>query len=349
MTEQNELTITDLIIRIRTWIIYLKTKKLIVFTFLIIGMSVGIFKGITSKPLYKSSTKFMLQSENQGFSLAGLTGGLLGSGGASSDMFSETNFMEIIFMRPLFEKTLLEEFPEKLNNQKISYLDYYLIKSKKIEEFKKDEQLKSIKFNVNEKIKSRIKDSIIGSVIFSFKENMVSIGKVDEENSILKLEVESIDEKFSKYFGEELLKNVSEYAIENKIKKHKITVSTLEKQVDSVRRELFASMGYIASSSDNLFGLNPALQSAKLPSSKKQVDVQANTIILSELVKHLELARMNLLNQKPLIHIVEKPIFPLEMKKFGIIKGAVIYGFISFIFTILILLFTRFYKEIKFE
>jgi len=349
MTEQNEITITDLIIRIRTLIIYLKTKKMIVFTLLIIGMSAGIFKGIISKPLYKSTTKFMLQSENQAFSLTGLTGGLLGSSGASSDMFSETNFMEIILMRPLFEKTLLEEFPEKLNNRKISYLDYYLIKSKKIEEFQEDEQLKSIRFNINEKIKSRIKDSIIGSIIFSFKENVVTIGKVDDENSILKLDIETIDEKFSKYFGEELLKNVSEYAIENKIKKQKITVATLEKQVDSVRRELFSSMGYIASSNDNLFGLNPALQSAKLPSSKKQVDVQANTIILSELVKHLELARMNLLNQKPLIHIVEKPIFPLEMKKLGIVKGAVIYGFISLILTLLILLFVRFYKGIKFE
>lgn len=349
MTEQNELTITDLIIRIRTLIIFLKTKKLIILTFLILGMSVGVYKSIVSKPKYKSTTKFMLQSDNQGFSLAGLTGGLLGSGGVNNDMFSESNFMEIIFMRPLFEKTLLEEFPEKLNNRKLSYLDYYLVKSNKIEEFQKNEKLKSIKFSINEKINSRLKDSIIGNIIFSFKENVVSVGKVDEENSILKLEVESIDEKFSKYFGEELLKNVSEFAIENKIKKQKLTVTTLEKQVDSVRRVLFASMGYIASSSDNLFGLNPALQSAKLPSNKKQVDVQANTIILSELVKHLELARMNLLNQKPLIHIVEKPIFPLETKKLGIVKGALIYGFITCFVTLLILLFVRFYKGIKFD
>jgi hypothetical protein len=123
MIEQNELTITDLIIRIRTLIIYLKTKKTIIISVLIFGMTIGAFKGKNSKPLYKSTTKFMLQSENQGFSLAGLTGGLLGSAGGSNDMFSETNFMEIIFMRPLFEKTLLAEFPEKLNNQKISYLD----------------------------------------------------------------------------------------------------------------------------------------------------------------------------------------------------------------------------------
>lgn len=348
MKEVNELTITDLIIRIRSIIIYLKTKKLIIFTFLILGMSIGIYKGIVSKPVYKSTTKFMLQFDNQGFTLAGLTGGLLGSGGVNNDMFSEANFMEIIFMRQLFEQTLLEEFPEKLNGQKISYMDYYLIKTKKIEEFNENKLLKSIQFNIDEKIHSRTKDSIMGTTISSFKENVVSISKVDEENAILKLDIETIDEKFSKYFGDALLKNVSEYAIENKIKKHKMIVSTLEKQVDSVRRELFASMGYIASSSDNLFGLNPALQSAKLPSSKKQVDVQANTIILSELVKHLELARMNLLNQKPLIHIVEKPIFPLEMKKLGIIKGAVIFGFISFILTFLVLLFTKFYNGIKF-
>ena len=59
-------------------------------------------------------------------------------------------------------------------------MDYYLIKTKKIEAFNENKQLKSIKFNVDEKIHSRTKDSIMGTTISSFKENVVSIIKVDE-------------------------------------------------------------------------------------------------------------------------------------------------------------------------
>jgi hypothetical protein len=46
-----------------------------------------------------------------------------------------------------------------------------------------------------------------------------------------------------------------------------------------------------AVANDNTFNLNPALNVRRAPTVRKQVDVQANTAILTELVKQSELSK----------------------------------------------------------
>jgi uncharacterized protein involved in exopolysaccharide biosynthesis len=48
-----------------------------------------------------------------------------------------------------------------------------------------------------------------------------------------------------------------------------------------------------------------------VPSAKRQIDVQANTAILTQLVTNLEMAKVTLLKETPLIQIIDKPILPL--------------------------------------
>ncbi len=49
----------------------------------------------------------------------------------------------------------------------------------------------------------------------------------------------------------------------------------------------------------------------RAPSAKRQVDVQANKAILTELVKQTELAKVTLRKETPLIQIIDRPILPL--------------------------------------
>ena len=53
----------------------------------------------------------------------------------------------------------------------------------------------------------------------------------------------------------------------------------------------------------------------RVPSVNRQVDVQANTAILTELVKNLELAKVDLRKETPLIQIIDTPILPLPFEK----------------------------------
>lgn len=86
----------------------------------------------------------------------------------------------------------------------------------------------------------------------------------------------------------------------------------LQRQTDSIRAVLNGSIVSVAAAVDNTFGLNPAMQVQKTTISKKQFDVQANTAILTQLVTNLEMAKVSLRKETPLIQVIDRPILPLE-------------------------------------
>lgn len=112
----------------------------------------------------------------------------------------------------------------------------------------------------------------------------------------------------------------------------------LERQTDSIRAELNNAISGVASANDNTFNLNPALNIRRVPSAKKQVDVQANTAILTELVKQTELAKVTVRRETPLIQVLDRPILPLKKDQFGKKKGLFLGGFIAAFLTILALI-----------
>jgi len=90
----------------------------------------------------------------------------------------------------------------------------------------------------------------------------------------------------------------------------------LVRQTNSIRGELNGEITGVAVANDNTFGLNPALNVKRVPSAKRQVDVQANTAILFEIVKQAELAKATLRKEIPLIQVIDKPILPLPKENF---------------------------------
>jgi uncharacterized protein involved in exopolysaccharide biosynthesis len=69
--------------------------------------------------------------------------------------------------------------------------------------------------------------------------------------------------------------------------------------------------------------------------------VQANTAILTELVKQSELAKVTLRKETPLIQIIDRPILPLAKQRFGKAKGIVLGGFLAGFLMIFIVIFRR--------
>ena len=120
----------------------------------------------------------------------------------------------------------------------------------------------------------------------------------------------------------------------------------LERQTDSIRAELNNAISGVATANDNTFNLNPALNIRRVPSARKQVDVQANTAILTELVKQTELAKVALRRETPLIQVLDRPILPLKKEHFGKKKGLVLGGFLAGFLTVLSLIILKKYKNL---
>ena len=160
------------------------------------------------------------------------------------------------------------------------------------------------------------------------------------------MEFISTNEQFSKDFCESLAKQVGQFYVTTKSKKARTNMEILERQTDSIRAELNNAISGVATANDNTFNLNPALNVRRVPSARKQVDVQANTAILTELVKQTELAKVTVRSETPLIQVLDRPILPLKKEQFGKKNGLVLGGFLAGFLTVLSLIILKKYKNL---
>ena len=109
---------------------------------------------------------------------------------------------------------------------------------------------------------------------------------------------------------------------------------------------LNAAISGVASSIDAAPNANPLLQTLRVPSQHKQVDVQANSAILTQLVTNLEIAKMSLLQETPLIQVIDRPILPLEKERVGKVIGIALGGILAAFLTICFLLMKKIFSDV---
>jgi hypothetical protein len=241
----------------------------------------------------------------------------------------------------MVEQTLLTAV--RYQDKNISLAEMYIQENKWREKWESKPQFATIQFlpSADRKGYSRVQDSIMGVMYEDLSKNGLVVGQKDKKIAIINIDVSSTNELFAKYFTEALAKKVSDFYVATKSKKSRMNMDILERQTDSIRRELNGAITGVAVANDNTFGLNPAMNVRRAPSARRQVDVQANTAILTELVKQSELAKVTLRKETPLIQVIDRPILPLKKEKFGKVKGIVLGAILGGLLTIIILFIKR--------
>lgn len=351
-SQNDQISLKELILKIKEWNSYILSQwKIIVLTG-ILGATLGLAYSYIKKPIYTANISFALEDEK---SVGGGIGGALGLassfgldlGGSGGGIFSGSNLIELFKSRSMVEKTLLS--PVYVNGHAISLAEMYIHDNEWREKWTDKPKLTTIQFlpNTNRKEFTRAQDSIMGVIYEELLKKALSVVQKDKKISIINVDVSSQDELFAKYFCESLVKEVGDFYVETKSKKARINMAILERQVDSIRRELNGAITGVAIANDNTFNLNPALNVRRAPSARRQVDVQANTAILTELVKQSELAKVTLRKETPLIQVIDRPILPLHKERFGKIKGIFLGGFLGGFFAVFFLIFKRIFKVIQ--
>jgi uncharacterized protein involved in exopolysaccharide biosynthesis len=349
-----EISLKELILKIEDVFGYLRSKWTIIVLIGLIGGAIGLRYAWVKKPVYKAMVTFALEDDKQ--SGGGLSGalGLASSlgfdlGASAGGAFSGANLIELMKSRKMVEKALLN--PIKVGNDSITLADCLieiLGKRKKLEE-EKIWVGKTLFPLVNVKEKFSLKQDSLLSILYQSvagEKGILSVAQKDKKISIITVEVNSIDELFSKVFAESIVKEVSQFYIETKSRKARNNVAILQKQADSVRNELNQAITGVAVVSDNTFNLNPALNVNRVPSTKRQVDVQANTAILTQLVTNLELAKVALMKETPLIQLIDQPILPLKKDKPGKLKSLLLGGFFGVFLSTLYILARRYFNKL---
>jgi len=266
-------------------------------------------------------------------------------GGGGGGLFSSSNIIELMKSRLIVEKTLLN--PVQIAGKEISLADYYVQINELKKGWSKKPALANINFPVNaDRTKFTLEqDAILNGISSGLTNNNLVIAQKDKKSNILSLTVKTENELFSKLFCEQLLKETSDFYIETKSKKSRLNVDILQHQADSIRAELNGAITGVATASDNVYNLNPAFNVKRTPSTRRQVDVQANTAILTQLVAQLELSKVSLRKETPLVQLIDRPILPLEKDKVGRLKSLVLGGFLAGFLYILYLIFGRLYRK----
>ncbi|WP_264553420.1 Wzz/FepE/Etk N-terminal domain-containing protein [Flavobacterium sp. N2038] len=349
--ENDEVSLKELIIEVKAWYAYLLSQWKIIMLAGLIGAVSGLTYSLIKKPIYTATLSFALEDEKGGGGIGGALG-LASSfgfdlGGSGGGIFTGSNLTELFKSRSMVEKTLLS--PVTLNGKVISLAEMYIQNNNWRKGWNDNQQFASIKFlpYANREKFTRAQDSIMGVIYRNLSQGGLTVAQKDKKISIVNIDVTSTNELFAKYFCEALAKQVSDFYVSTKSKKARINMSILQYQTDSIRRELNGSITGVAIANDNTFNLNPALNVHRAPSARRQVDVQANTAILTELVKQTELAKVTLRKETPLIQEIDRPILPLKMERVGKAKGLTIGAFLGGFLIVLVLIVKKLLKGLS--
>ena len=348
--ENDEISLKELIEKGKEWYFYLLSQWKIILLAGIIGAALGLTYSFIKKPVYTATLSFALEDEKTGGGLGnalGLASSFgLDLGGGGGGVFTGSNLTELFKSRSMVEQTLLS--PITYDGKKISLAELFIQNNEWRDKWENKPKVKDLQFLPGTKRKyfSREHDSILGEIYKSLSKEGLSVGQKDKKIAIVIIDVSSTNELFSKYFCEALVTQVSDFYIETKSRKARWNMDILQRQTDSIRRELNGAITGVAVANDNTFGLNPAMNVRRAPSARRQVDVQANTAILTELVKQSELAKVTLRKETPLIQVIDEPILPLPKERFGKAKGLVMGGFLAGFLVMLGLILRRLMKKL---
>lgn len=349
----NEISLKDLILSVSKWYNYILSKWLITLLFVLIGGVCGFVYTWNKKPVYKAITTFVLEEDKAAGggglgSLAGLAsiaGVDLGAGGGG--IFQGDNILELYKSRSMIQRTLLT--PIKRNGKMEPIVNRY-IEINKLRDKWNISDLKFVDFSDKSMPNSyltRVQDSILGVIVNEINKSYLSVVKPDKKLSIIKVEVRSNDEFFAKVFNNEIVKNVNDFYVQTKTKKSLANVRILQEKTDSVRAVMNGDIYKAAAVIDATPNLNSSrLAQRAAPVQRSQFSAETNKAILSELVKNLEMSKMALLKETPLIQVVDEPVFPLEREVVGNFKGIIVGVIVSFFIVIMVLTIRFFIKSI---
>jgi uncharacterized protein involved in exopolysaccharide biosynthesis len=307
-------------------------KKVLVVSFLC--GAIGLTYAWLSDKTYVAELSYALEERGSSLgayaSIASQFG--LDLGKSDGGAFSGDNILELIRSRFIIERTLLTEVTIEGKKDLLvnRMLDFQKRKSGEGEEPGE----KHVEFTVGvPREKFTVKqDSVLQLISRGIGKYNLSGKRLDKKLVIYSIQFESDDELFAKSFLEILVRNVTEFYVQTKTKKLRTNIDLLEARIDSVKTQLESEMLGVALHQDE--NQNVIRARVRIPQVRKQLNVQLLTTMYGELVKHLELSKLSLLKEEPLIQIIDRPILPLRFKKPSRMISAIIGGVLGCIVSV---------------
>ena len=338
----DEIQLKDILIKLSEYKHYLWQKKVKIIFFSFLFFVFGVLIAFLSSTRYKAELTFVVEDEQSLSPIAGMSG--IASqfgfdlGGGSSTTFSQQNIMELLKSRRVVVATLLEE--GTIDGKKDLLIEHYITIKEFREVWAKSEEFSGVNFN---KASTLEHDSIMGVIWKGLTENNLNIEMQNDKANIINLTFISVNEQFAKQFIETLIDEMSKMYITHQTKQARNTLDFLKDRADSVFVELDKSEQEFARVKDINQRIIKASGRLKELQLMREVEV-LNTMYL-EIVKNLEISKMTLLNQTPIINIIDMPILPLEEEKLSKSIAGILGGFLGGFLSVCFFVFGKLFND----
>jgi hypothetical protein len=317
-----EISFKEILINISNLNRYIISRWKIILPMMLVGGILGYFWANNKDLKYVAVSTFLVQDPGvatpSNYDLSSFIGFRSPEGG----LFQGENLIQLYQTRFMIKKTLLSKLPDG-NNEHL--IDRYLKINHLRQAWSLNPKLKNIDFfkqyDKKNKKMTRIQDSLMTDIVNDIRNNYLNVNVATRFN-MMRVEVRSRDEDFAKLLNDQVVNTVNEFYIQTKTKKSLNNVSLLKHQTDSIAGALEGSMYRTASSVQ--INSNPAREILRLPTQRGQVISEINRAMLNELARDLEVSKMALRKETPLIQIMDEPVLPLEKEKISSVKWAII-------------------------
>ncbi|SFN91840.1 Chain length determinant protein [Chitinophaga sp. YR627] len=346
---KDEITLRDAVLLIRGWCRYLLSKWIIIGLFVIVGAVLGALVSFMSKPAYDGALTFVLEDAGGGGTLNAYAGiasqfGVDLGGGGSVGVLSGENIMEFLESRLIVEKALLST--AVLDGKKMTLAEMYIDMYNLREKWKKSPVLASIHFPVEQKRASFSlkQDSILYELCLRVVNKNLEVAKSEKKSAFITVTTTSGQPVFSKSFTEALVQEATTFYVDTKTKRSKVNVDKLQLTADSIELLLNRKTYALAATQDA--NMNPLRQTANVNTELQTRDKLVLQTMYTEVIKNLELSKMSMAQETPIVQVIDTPIMPLKMKKLGLIIGVIAGMFAGGVLIVGVLIIRKIYQNL---
>jgi len=331
----DEIKLRDVLIQLSDYKTYLFSKKFIILSVSAVCCILGVLSTLYYDKLYTAELTFVVEDQKSSEGIGSMTG--IASqfgfdiGGSSNSTFSQNNILAFLNSRGVVEAALMQN--RKIDKTDDLLIEHYLHINKIKDYWKENEDLNPVSFHG---ILTQSNDSVSGGIWRHIVEEKLVVELQSDQASIINLSYTSVNEEFAKVFVEALIKQMSKMYITHQTAKTINTLDFLSSRSDSIFLELKMAEEEFAKVKD----INQRIvkASGRLKELQLMRSVEVLNAMYLEIVKNLEISKITLLNQTPIIQIIDNPVLPLMTENkskslFGLI-GLFSGGFLSLFYFI---------------
>ena len=313
----NEATLKDVILTLLDYKNELKKRCILILSVIIVFILFGYGYSSLQGEKYIATLSFIVEENSEGSNLSSISGMAsqfgFDLGGNSHSSFSQQNVIELLKSRKIISSTLNKDII--VSGKEASFLHHYLNLNDMIEDSS------VVQFN------DIYKDSITNVIWTQITDNRLNISFQNDDANILNLNFTSSNSTFAKYFVETLIDEMSDMYSTYQTEKTRFSLEVLQNRADSVFKELKDSETKLARVKDrNIRVIN---SSGRLEEIQYMREVKVLNTMYLELVKNTELVKMNLLDETPIIQIIDTPKLPLLSINRSTLFWCVVFAFLG--------------------